>query len=135
MQHQSLWGPSLSKHQTHNCFCPLTCTARPDCTGGEPGSGWLTWMQESQLCFLPVFFASQSCTQCLYANSGGTVVKNPPASTGDPSSIPKSGRSPVEGNGNPLQYSCLGNPMDRGVWRAKKLDTTWRLNNKNNSKI
>ena len=49
-------------------------------------------------------------------------------------SIPGSGRSPGEGNGNPLQYSCLGNPMDRGAWRAtvcgdaKELDTTERLN-------
>ena len=34
----------------------------------------------------------------------------------DPRSIPGLGRSPGEGNGNPLQYSCLGNPMDRGVW-------------------
>ena len=37
---------------------------------------------------------------------------------GDPDSIPGLGRSPGEGNGNPLQYSCLGNPMDRGAWRA-----------------
>ena len=36
----------------------------------------------------------------------------------DPSSIPESGRSPGEGNGNSLQYSCLENPMDRGAWRA-----------------
>ena len=41
------------------------------------------------------------------------VVKNPPASAGDMGSIPGSGRSPREGNGNPLQYSYLGNPMDR----------------------
>ena len=40
---------------------------------------------------------------------GGTVVKNPPASPGDPGSIPASGRSPGEGNSNPLQYSCLKN--------------------------
>ena len=49
------------------------------------------------------------------------VVKNPPASAedvGDASSILGSGRSPGEGNGNPLQYSCLENPMDRGAWRA-----------------
>ena len=49
------------------------------------------------------------------------VVKNPPASTGDirdMDSIPGPGRSPGEENGNPLQYSCLGNPMDRGVWQA-----------------
>ena len=37
---------------------------------------------------------------------------------GDPGSIPGSGRSPGEGNGNPLQYSCLENPMDRGAWWA-----------------
>ena len=37
---------------------------------------------------------------------------------GDPGSIPGLGRFPGEGNGNPLQYSCLGNPMDRGAWQA-----------------
>ena len=42
----------------------------------------------------------------------GSVVKNLPANVGDVDSIPG------EGNGNPLQYSCLENPMDRGVWRA-----------------
>ena len=57
-------------------------------------------------------------------------VKNPPANTEDVGSIPRSGRSPEEGNGNPLQYSCLENPMDRGGWQAivhggcKELDTT-----------
>ena len=48
-------------------------------------------------------------------------VKNLPANagdTGDTDSIPGSGRSPGVGNGNPLQYSCLENPMDRGVWHA-----------------
>ena len=50
---------------------------------------------------------------------GGSVVKNPPAraaDTGDVGSIPELGRFPGEGNGNPLQYSCLENPMDRGAW-------------------
>ena len=46
---------------------------------------------------------------------GGSVIKNPPANSGDMWLIPWSGRSPGEGNGNPLQYSCLGNPMDRGA--------------------
>ena len=41
-----------------------------------------------------------------------------PANVGDTGSIPGSGRSPGEANGNPLQYSCLGNPMDRGAWWA-----------------
>ena len=49
---------------------------------------------------------------------GSAVVKNLPANVGDLGSIPRSGRSPGEGNGNPLQYSCLGNPMDRGAWQA-----------------
>ena len=48
--------------------------------------------------------------------SGGSVVKNPPANAGDVGLIPGSGRSPEGGNGNPVQYSCLGNPMDRGAW-------------------
>ena len=49
--------------------------------------------------------------------SRGSVVKNLTASVGDLGSIPGSGRSPREGNGNPLQCSCLGNPKDRGTWR------------------
>ena len=51
----------------------------------------------------------------------GAVVKNPPANAGDAGdqgSIPVLGRSPGAGNGNLLQYSCLGNPMDRGAWWA-----------------
>ena len=48
----------------------------------------------------------------------GSAVKNPSASAGDTGSIPGSGRSPGEGNGNPLQYSCPENLMDRGAWRA-----------------
>ena len=50
---------------------------------------------------------------------GGSVVKNSPANAGDVGSIPGWGRSPGEGNGNPLQYSCLENPTDRGEWRAR----------------
>ena len=46
---------------------------------------------------------------------GGSVVKNMPVKAGDAGSIPGSGRYPGEGNGNPLQYSCLGYPMDRGA--------------------
>ena len=46
------------------------------------------------------------------------MVNNPPADAGDMGSIPGSGRSPGEGNSNPIQYSCLGNPMDRGACRA-----------------
>ena len=52
---------------------------------------------------------------------GISDVKNSPANAGaaeDPGSIPGWGRSPGGGHGNPLQYSCLENPMDRGAWRA-----------------
>ena len=53
---------------------------------------------------------------------GGSVVKNPPANAGeskDLGSFPGSGISPGEGNGKPLQYSCLENPMDKGAWQAQ----------------
>ena len=52
---------------------------------------------------------------------GGAVVKNPPAKAGDPGdvgSIPGLGRSPGGRNGNPLQYSCLENPIDRAAWHT-----------------
>ena len=69
------------------------------------------------------------------------VVKNPPASAGDVEvgSIPGLGRSPGEGHGNPLQYSFLENPVDRGAWRAtvhgfakswtrlKQLSAAWHI--------
>ena len=55
--------------------------------------------------------------------------KNPPANAGDVSSIPGSVRSLGEGNGNLLQYSCQGNPMNRGAWQAA--DHRVRYNNKN----
>ena len=47
------------------------------------------------------------------------MVKNPPGNAGDVGSIPGPGRSPGGGNGNPLQYSCLGKPMDRGARWAR----------------
>ena len=48
----------------------------------------------------------------------GSVVKNSPANAGDTGSVSEFRRSPGEGNGNPLQYSCLENFMDRGAWQA-----------------
>ena len=49
---------------------------------------------------------------------GSSTIKNPLANTGYMGLIPGSGRSPGGGNGNPLQYFCLGNPKDRGAWQA-----------------
>ena len=62
------------------------------------------------------------------------MVKNPPANAGDVGCLPGSGRFPGGGNGNPLQYSCLRRPTDRGAWRAtvhglaKELDMNSKLN-------
>ena len=69
---------------------------------------------------------------------GGSVVKKPSANAGHTGSIPGSGRSPGEGNGNPLQYSCLGNPMDRGAWWATvcgvtKVRHNWATNTSSSS--
>ena len=65
----------------------------------------------------------------LGAVPGGSEGKEPACNAGDLSSILRLGRSPGEVNGNPLQYSCLENPMDRGTWQAivhgvAELDTT-----------
>ena len=67
------------------------------------------------------------------AVAGSSDHKESACNAGDPGLIPGLGRSPGERNGNPLQYSCLENPMDRGAWRAiahgftKESDTTERL--------
>ena len=76
---------------------------------------------------------------------GGSVVSRAlltiECNAGDEGLIPGLGRSPGEGNGNPLHYSCLENPMDRGAWQAtvhgvaNELDKTWRLNNNSNNKM
>ena len=60
---------------------------------------------------------------------GGSVNKESACSVGDASPIPGSGRSYGGGNGNPLQHSCLENPMDRGAWRAivKRVSKSWTL--------
>ena len=62
------------------------------------------------------------------------MVKNPPANEGEASSVPESGRSSGEGNGNPLQCSCLESSVDRGAWRATvhgvaESNMTQQLNN------
>ena len=70
---------------------------------------------------------------------GDSVVKNSPANSGDLGLVSGLGRSPIERKGNPLQYPCLGNPMDSGAWQAKvhgvpkKLDITLQLNSKKNT--
>ena len=58
---------------------------------------------------------------------GGSVVKNPPANSGDTGAVSGLGRSPGGGNGNPLQHCCLENPIDRGAWWATVHGITKRL--------
>ena len=60
---------------------------------------------------------------------GGSVVKNLPANAGDSDSIPASGRSPGEGNGNLLQYSYLENLIDRGAWWTIQFKGSQRVGN------
>ena len=69
----------------------------------------------SQALFLNSSLLSVFPNRYRYRYGYGTVVKNPPTNVGDAGLIPGSGRSPGEINGNPLPYSCLGSPMDRGA--------------------
>ena len=64
------------------------------------------------------FFTTGATWDVYYSFPVGSVVNNPPTNEGDTGSIPGSGRSPGGGHGNPLQYSCLENPMNRGAWQA-----------------
>ena len=93
-----------------------------------------SWMQLS----LSVQQNTVILTLYLYGTLGGSYSKVSVCNAGDPGSIPGSGRSPGEGNGNPLQYSCLVNPMDREACQAtvhgvysprgrKESDTTEQL--------
>ena len=66
-------------------------------------------------CFFNLAASYMDLLKCV---PGGSEVKESASNAGDLGSIPGSGRSPGEGNGNPLQYSCLENPMDGGPWWA-----------------
>ena len=74
-----------------------------------------TWEEFGRWCNTAFRF---DMTPCLYSFTGGLDGKASACNVGDPGSIPGLGRFPGEGNGNPLQYSCLENLMDRGAWRA-----------------
>ena len=74
--------------------------------------------QDFRVLFLSLSLKKISAIWLTWAFLMAQWVKNPPASAGDTGSIPGLGRSFREGNGNPLQYSCLTNPMDRGAWQS-----------------
>ena len=60
----------------------------------------------------------RDCCACVMGFPGGSVVNSPSAKAGDAGLNLESGRFPGEGSANPLQYSCLGNPVDREAWQA-----------------
>ena len=68
------------------------------------------------VCFSSTYFKLQVSLLGIIIVPGGSDSKASAYNAGGPGSIPGSGRSSGEGNGNPLQYSCLENPMDRGTW-------------------
>ena len=82
----------------------------------SPGDLLTQWWNPCFLCLLHCrWFLYHQATREAPNTSGSSVCKESAYSTGDPGSIPELGRSFGEGNGKPLQYSCLGNPMDRGA--------------------
>ena len=113
---------------------PLLPLPRPQRASWAETSKFPPFQKCGEISCLLVFMLLLSPLLWVYIDSkgfpGGSVVKNPPASAGDAISIFGSKRSPGGGNGNPLQYPCLGNPVDRGAWRAtvhgvaKELDMT-----------
>ena len=120
--------PLPSHQNTLLALPPWWCPESDHFSHPNPGHfHFLSWLVQEPLASLKLYF-----------NTGIKVksaVKNLPANARDMGSIPGLGRSPGEGNGSPLQYSCLGDPMDRGAWRAtvhgvtKESDTTERLSN------
>ena len=92
-------------------------SSRMRTVGTKPNHIWLyLWVWHSLHCFWMI--------HCICWQASISVSKESACNAEDPASIPGSGRSPGEGNGNPLQYSCLENPMDRGAWQATVYEIT-----------
>ena len=137
-QKQSLWSPLWLpialigvriKCQGPTVLPETQCCSTAMST--DPSKSWLLGEAGSQSASLTFAFVlykvrvtvisnlwNELPTNLLWGISSSAVIKNSPAMQEMWVQVPESGRSPGEGNGNPLQYSCLENPMDRGVWRA-----------------
>ena len=85
---------------------------------GMTGDGWEACRQRIPLKFMKLLIWRAEASSDSGCYPSGSVVKNLPLDAGDANSIPRSGRSPGKGNGNPLQDSRLENPKDRGAWQA-----------------
>ena len=121
-QQPAVISPEDHKVKEAKCFDPPAARWRSDtsrelptvvASGLSPSARVQTWAP-----------SLTSWVTLAWGSPGSSGVKNPPANAGDTGSILGLRRSPGEGNGNPLQYSCLENPMDRGVWWATVHEVT-----------
>ena len=119
--------PNITKSITHNGIglVMLDGSRRKVCPRmgkGPSGKGQQSWGWKRMWKIIYSDYVYIYIYSCVYIHTwgfpDGSVVKNLPANAGDPGSIPGAGRSPGEGNGSSLQYSCLENPMDRGAWKV-----------------
>ena len=106
---QLTWFNSNSINQWYSiCFPDSSVGEESACNAGESGSIPGPGRSAEERISYPFQYS--------WASLVAQLVKKLPAHAGDTGSISESERFPGEGNGNPLQYSCLGNPMDRGAW-------------------
>ena len=120
-----------------DCVCVLFCLCMAGtlfrvCTGVREGCTSKTSVEKHNrmpLCMRWTASRGKVSSEAFVTElgfSGGSMVKNTPANGGDVDLIPGLERFPGEENGNPLQYSCLENPMDRGAWQATARGVTKR---------
>ena len=109
IENEGFWLNFIISILAKTRFYPTKCTDRP---GRRLRSLTKVWSSKESL---------SVCISVVGASQVVLAVRNPPANAEDMRDlglIPRSGVSPWEGHGNPLQYSCLENPMDRGAWQA-----------------
>ena len=125
--------PQSSVLPLHALLSLLLRLGLPACLGHSASVlFWFSWLYHLSMCcccccFLFLIFRSSFHSSNIYLLLlCASRTRLPMQKTRDAGSIPGSGRSPGGGNGNPPQYSCLGNPLDRGAWRATVhgVDTT-----------
>ena len=100
----------LLSHFSPTLCDPMDCSPQGSSVHGILQARILEWVA------MPFSWESSQPRDRTHVFPGGSDSKASVYNAGDPGSIPGSGRSPGEGNGNPLQYYCLENPMDRGAW-------------------